>query len=244
MFVQNDSSVYWHEPTSGDTGESSEVLFAQMRESLKNSPCEEVLAAFKTRKGLQASEALNMLLLEDVILYVADEEIESLVEEFCCLTGATKVDTVTPCLTTHIVCMRETPMLRGTISSIHAKVTSGATSAKAALTTERSHLDLVTPNWLKECLMQQKQIKTSLFKPEVVRKTTETVMEGLKTTNKENGLQYRAKTNIFGGNTFAILDDSFLQSCETIDFVEDIRRRIIENGGKVVQKNQRANYVV
>lgn len=154
MFVQNDSSVYWHEPTSGDSGESSEVLFAQMRESLKNSPCEEVLAAFKTRKGLQASEALNMLLLEDVILYVADEEIDSLVEEFCCLTGATKVDTVTPCLTTHIVCMRETPMLRGTISSIHAKVTSGATSAKAALTTERSHLDLVTPNWLKECLMQ------------------------------------------------------------------------------------------
>jgi hypothetical protein len=52
--------------------------------------------------------------------------------------------------------MKETPMLRGTISSIHAKVTSGATSAKAALTTERCHLDLVTPNWLKECLIQQK----------------------------------------------------------------------------------------
>ena len=50
-----------------------------------------------------------MLLLEDVILYVAEEELEPLVEELCCLTGATKTDTVTPCLTTHIVCSRETP---------------------------------------------------------------------------------------------------------------------------------------
>jgi len=135
------------------TGESAAALFAQMRGSLKDSSCEEVLDAFKSRRGLQASEALNMLLLEDVILFVADEELGSLVEEFCCLTGATKVDTVTPCLTTHIVCTRETPMLRGMIGSIHAKVTSGATSAKAALTTERSHLFLVTPNWLKECLI-------------------------------------------------------------------------------------------
>ena len=97
-----------------------------------------------------------MLLLEDVILYVADDELEPLVEDFCCLTGATKLDTVTPCLTTHIVCMKETPELRGMIGSIHAKVTSGATSAKAALTTERSHLDIVTPHWLKVCLLRQR----------------------------------------------------------------------------------------
>lgn len=94
-----------------------------------------------------------MLLLEDIVLFVAEEELEPIVEELCCLTGATKVDTVTPCLTTHIICMKETPMLRSMIGSIHAKVTSGATSAKAALTTERSHLDLVTPDWLKDCLV-------------------------------------------------------------------------------------------
>lgn len=94
-----------------------------------------------------------MLLLEDVILYVAEDNLESLVEEFCCLTGATKVDQVTPCLTTHIVCMQETPALRSMIGSIHARVTSGATSAKAAMTTERNHLDLVTPDWLKTCLL-------------------------------------------------------------------------------------------
>lgn len=97
--------------------------------------------------------ALNMLLLEDVILYVAEEELEPLVEEICCLTGATKTDTVTPCLTTHIVCSRETPALRSMIGSIHAKITGGATSNKAAMTTERSHLDLVTADWLKACLL-------------------------------------------------------------------------------------------
>ena len=119
-----------------------------------------------------------MLLLEDVILFVAEEELEPVVEELCCLTGATKVDTVTPCLTTHIVCTKETPMLRGMIGSIHAKVTSGATSAKAALTTERSHLDLITPEWIKECLITQKLIGMNDHRPKVVRQSTESALAG------------------------------------------------------------------
>ena len=53
-----------------------------------------------------------MTLLGDVILYVAEDELEPLVDDFCCLTGALKLDTLTPCLTTHIVCMKETPELR------------------------------------------------------------------------------------------------------------------------------------
>ena len=112
-----------------------------------------------------------MLLLEDVILYVASEDMEPFVEEFCGLTGATKFNEVTPCLTTHIVCTVETPALRSMIGSIHAQVASGATSAKAALTTERNHLDLVTPDWLKACLLQQKVVKASLYRPEVQKAT-------------------------------------------------------------------------
>ena len=123
--------------------------------------------------------ALNMLLLEDVILYVADDDLDPLVEELCCLTGATKVDTVTPCLTTHIVCLKETPDLRGMIGSIHAKVTHGATSMKAALTTERSHLDLVTPDWLKACLLAQREVKMNPYRPMVVKTTAETVMSSM-----------------------------------------------------------------
>ena len=80
-------------------------MLAEILESLgPKSSCEEVIDAFNSNKGKKAAQALDMLVLEDVILYVAEDELEPLVEEFCCMTGATKVDSVTPCLTTHIVC--------------------------------------------------------------------------------------------------------------------------------------------
>ena len=154
MFIQNDQSVFFSDQATRDSESPNACLEAIKQQINPNASCEEVIDAFKTNKGLQACNALNMLLLEDVILYVAEDELEPLVEEFCCLTGASKFDQVTPCLTTHIVCLQETPTLRSMIGSIHAKVTSGATSAKAALTTERNHLDMVTPDWLKACLLQ------------------------------------------------------------------------------------------
>ena len=155
---------------------------------------EEVLDAFRSHRNQKACEGLDMTLLGDVILYVAEDELEPLVDDFCCLTGALKCDTLTPCLTTHIICMKETPELRQIIGSIHAKVTSGATSAKAALTTERSHLDLVTPHWLKVCLLRQTQVAPGQFRPEVVKTTTETVLAAAgKSSKTKNGLQYRIK---------------------------------------------------
>lgn len=186
-----------------------------------------------------------MLLLEDVILYVAEDELEPLVDDFCCLTGATKLDTVTPCLTTHIICSKETPELRGMIGAIHAKIASGATSAKAALATERSHLDLVTPDWLKVCLLQQRSVKTGPYKPEVIKTTTETVLAAAgKSARSRIGLSYRVKLNVFREMTFAVLGHSFVDAGESADFVEGIKRRIIEYGGKIVDENDKANYVV
>lgn len=41
-----------------------------------------------------------------------------------------------------------------------------------------------------------------------------------------------------------MLSDSFTQAGETLDFVEGIRRRIVENGGRVVGEDSRSNYVV
>lgn len=78
------------------------------------------------------------------------------------------------------------------------------------------------------------------YRPKVVRQTTQNVLSSMGTNDSgalkaSSGLQYRVKTNIFGGNTFAILSDSFVVPCgETLDFVEGLHRRIIENGGKVV----------
>ena len=44
--------------------------------------------------------------------------------------------------------------------------------------------------------------------------------------------------------TFAVLGYSFIEAGESGDFVEGIKRRIIEYGGKVVNENDKANYVV
>ena len=46
------------------------------------------------------------------------------------------------------------------------------------------------------------------------------------------------------GQTFALLVDSFTNAGESLDFVEGIRRRIFESGGKIVADDCRANYVV
>jgi hypothetical protein len=54
-----------------------------------------------------------------------------------------------PYLTTHIVSEQETPELRQIISQLHSRSTEGATSNKAALTSESISIELVTPEWLK-----------------------------------------------------------------------------------------------
>ena len=54
---------------------------------------------------------------------------------------------------------------------------------------------------------------------------------------------YVVKKNLFNNITFAIIESSFLKY-ETEDFVEGMRRQIIENGGIVVQSDAKANYVV
>jgi len=46
------------------------------------------------------------------------------------------------------------------------------------------------------------------------------------------------------GQTFAIITDSFINAGESQDYVEGIRRRVFENGGKVVGDNHKANYVI
>ena len=87
----------------------------------------------------------------------------------------------------------------------------------------------------------------SKYRPEVVKTTTETVLAGVNkaTSSKASGLAYRVKQNIFQANSFAVLSSTFTQNGgESEDFVEGIRRRIFEYGGKVVGEQHRANYVV
>jgi hypothetical protein len=54
---------------------------------------------------------------------------------------------------------------------------------------------------------------------------------------------YIVKKNIFNNQTFAILEKSFLQH-DNEDYIEGMRRTIIENGGQVVQSDKKANYII
>lgn len=51
------------------------------------------------------------------------------------------------------------------------------------------------------------------------------------------------KKNTFDNATFAIIEKSFLAH-DSEDYIEGLRRTIIENGGHVVPHDSRANYVL
>jgi len=91
-----------------------------------------------------------MQLLADIVLYVATQEIEDQVRDLAALTGAIIVSELVPCLTTHVVCLKETYELRSALNSIHSRTNTEVVSAKDALYT--AFITLVTPEWLKQCL--------------------------------------------------------------------------------------------
>lgn len=95
----------------------------------------------------------NILLLEDVVLFVYDAEIESDVELISSLTGATIVDQLVPFLTTHVVCVKETTQLKAGIARMFSLNKAGASSQKSAITTDSNLVELVTVDWLKACLL-------------------------------------------------------------------------------------------
>ena len=63
------------------------------------------------------------------------------------------------------------------------------------------------------------------------------------TSKLKRSHNYVVKKNLFKNFTFAIIDSSFLKF-DTEDFVEGMRRQIIENGGIVVNSDAKANYVI
>ena len=104
-----------------------------------------------------------MQLLTDVVLYVASQEIEDQVRDLAALTGAIIVSELVPCLTTHVVCLKETYELRSALNSIHGRANDGVITAKDALYT--AFITLVTPEWLKQCLCLQSEVAARDYKP-------------------------------------------------------------------------------
>ena len=85
--------------------------------------------------------------MEDVVIYVPEDEPEethSEVERLACLTGALVFGQMIPFVTTHVVCTKETTELKQNLKKIQFRQQKGATSQKAALTTENMSFSLVT----------------------------------------------------------------------------------------------------
>ena len=57
-------------------------------------------------------------------------------------------------------------------------------------------------------------------------------------------LRYNVKQNFFKGTTFAFIERSFLENGLEEEVVENMKRFAIENGGKVIENEQNANYLV
>ena len=180
----------------------------------------------------------NILLLEDIVLYVYDSEIESDVELISSLTGATIVDQLVPFLTTHVVCLKETPQLKAGIARMFSLNKAGASSQKSAITTDSNLVELVTIDWLKACLLSQSVVPTIQFKPIAEKVQVD--------TNKRLQQTYTMKRDLFGQMTFAILSSTFYdkEGDTAIELVEMTRRQIIENGGRVLDDDQKSNYVI
>lgn len=180
----------------------------------------------------------NQSLLQDCVLYVYENELESVVDQLAAMTGATIFDKLVPFLTTHIICLKESVQLRTALNRMYSQTMEGAGSAKAAFTTDQSPVELATVEWLKQCLVKQRVLSTGDFKPEVLRIQVDQV--------KKLQPAYSVKKNLFNDATFAIVVESYQDGGDdtAMQVVEMIRRQLIENGGRIVSSNSKANYVI
>ena len=61
----------------------------------------------------------NISLLKDAVLYIASEDLVDQARDLAALTGALIIPELVPCLTTHVICTRETFELRTSLNNMH-----------------------------------------------------------------------------------------------------------------------------
>ena len=100
-------------------------------------------------------------------------------------------------------------------------------------------LQLVTIDWLKECFLQEKHLNEEFYRPELVRDNSGLDSSEIQKKRKDN---YKPKKDLFRKATFAIQTQSFNEVDE--DYIEGMRRMIMEHGGIVVDENIKSNYII
>ena len=79
----------------------------------------------------------TLQICSDVVIHVWDEEeLMNETQQLANLTGATLLNDLVPFLTTHVVCLKETQLLRSRLNSLHARNIQGAMNMRKALSTD------------------------------------------------------------------------------------------------------------
>lgn len=102
-------------------------------------------------------------------MYVHETDLEQNCELLASMSGATIFDKLVPFLTTHIVCTKETVQLRTALGRMYSDTMAGSATNKAALTTDQSAVELVTLEWIKVSLVNQRLSPVRDFRPEIVK---------------------------------------------------------------------------
>ena len=103
--------------------------------------------------------------LSESIFYVHDSDLQSLVSQAACLTGALVYSHIIPFVTTHVVAKEETGQLQSLLAQMLSRSKQGVLASKTSLAKETPSVKLVTPKYLTSCFLAQKRLDAALFRP-------------------------------------------------------------------------------
>jgi hypothetical protein len=102
------------------------------------------------------------------------------------------------------------------------------------------NIHVVTIEWLRQSLLQEKRLKEELFKPQEVK--VDSTVHAVTSDAQKKRSRIVVKKTIFTGKTFAINQVSFNK--KTAKDFEDMERVIISNGGVMIDSIEDAAFVI
>lgn len=103
--------------------------------------------------------------LSECILFVHDSDLQPMVSQVACLTGAVVYSHLIPFVTTHVVAKAETGELQSLVAQMLSRSKEGVLASKTSLAKETPSVKLVTPNFITSCFLAQKRLDAALFRP-------------------------------------------------------------------------------
>jgi len=126
---------------------------------------------------VQELEICDFNFLGECMIHIYDNSLNPVATQLCNLLGAMMTDSVIPFLTTHIVVEKITPVLKQTISALHSRAIEGSRDSRQLNDVTRTgntgpaaaqsflSIHIVSLEWLKQCLIQEKRLPEDQYRP-------------------------------------------------------------------------------